>query len=105
MDQELKEYLQAMEGRMDAKLDGLGSRMDAKLEGLESKIDAKLDCLEIRVKDHVEIVETRLLTEFWKWARTSDIKGRQSSNDIGTLTERMNAVEERLRDIEFRRPV
>jgi len=50
-------------------------------------------------------VETRLLTEFWKWARTSDIKVHQSSNAISSLTERLNVVEERLRDLEFRRPI
>jgi hypothetical protein len=49
MDAELREYLQAMDARTDAKL------------------DAKLDALEVRMREHTESIETKLLSEFWKW--------------------------------------
>jgi len=51
MDQELKDFLLA----------------------LESRLDATLSELETRLMAHTENVETRLLSGFWKWARTSDI--------------------------------
>ena len=86
MDQELKEYLGAMEARMDTKLEtGLGA-------------------LESRLKEHVETVETRLLSEFWKWARSADIKSRQQGEGIHALDQRLAVVEERLTILEMRRP-
>jgi hypothetical protein len=81
MDQELRDFLLAMESRLDSKLAEVKARLMA----------------------HSEAVETRLLTEFWKWARTSDIKARHHSFGI-SFEERLTVVEERLRDIEFRRP-
>ena len=97
MDQELKEYLGAMEARMDAKL-------DEKLGALEARTDEKLEALESRLKEHVETVETRLLSEFWKWARSADIKSRQQSEGIHSLDQRLAVVEERLTILEMRRP-
>jgi hypothetical protein len=56
------------------------------------------------MREHTETVETRLLTEFWKWARTSDARYRQSQDNVGALDERVRLVEDRIADIERRRP-
>lgn len=37
--------------------------------------------------DHSEAVETRLLSEFWKWARTADARYRQSIAVVTVLDE------------------
>jgi hypothetical protein len=58
MDQELKDFLLAPESRLD------------------SKFDVKLTEMETRLRARSEGVETRLLTEFSKWARTSGIEFR-----------------------------
>ncbi len=80
MDAELKEYLQGMEARMSA------------------TVEARIVESEARMKEHTETVETRLLSEFGKWARTTDMKARLQNNHVIGL-------EERIRELEFRRPV
>jgi hypothetical protein len=87
MDAELKEYLQGMEARMSA------------------TVEARIVESEARMKEHTETVETRLLSEFWKWARTTDMKARLQNNHVIGLEERIGSVEERIRELEFRRPV
>lgn len=67
MDNELKQYLEAMESR-------LGGRIDA---------------AEMRMREHTEVVETRLLGEFWKWAKTTDARYRQHQGTVTTLDERV----------------
>ena len=54
-----------------------------------------IEAAEGRMKEHTETVETRLLTEFWKWARTCDMKVRQQGSNINTMDERMTLLEER----------
>jgi hypothetical protein len=112
MDQELKEYLQGMEGRLNANLEAkLDEKLDSKLGGLEARLEAKLEAkldeklgsMEVRLRQHAVDVETSLLTEFWKWARTSDLKSRQAISDVAFMAERMSAVEDRVRELEFRR--
>ncbi len=81
MDQELKQYLDAM-----------------KREVLETVYNSKREVL-----DHTEAVETRLLGEFWKWARTADARYRQSHAVVGALDDRVQAIEDRVADLERRK--
>lgn len=59
--------------------------------------------MERRLRDHTESVETRLLEEFWKWARTSDARYRQGHAVVGALDDRVQAVEDRVADLERRK--
>ena len=119
MEQRFAEKLEGVENRFGQKLEGVEQGFGRKLDGLEQrfgrklddleqrseqKFDEKLNALDASLREHTENVETRLLSEFWKWARTSDIKTRQYGADISSLIERITVVEERLRDLEFRRP-
>jgi lipid II:glycine glycyltransferase (peptidoglycan interpeptide bridge formation enzyme) len=61
MDEELKQYLDALKRELH----------DTKRELLEVIQTTKREVL-----DHTEAVETRLLAEFWKWARTADARYR-----------------------------
>lgn len=101
MDAELKNHLEAMESRLQG-------HTDQKLEAMESRLrdytDDKLKELELRLREHTEAVETRLLSEFWKWARTSDMKARHHGTTLAAMDERLMSVEERLMDLERRRP-
>lgn len=81
MDQELKAHLEAMENRLQEHAEGVESRL----------------------REHTEKIETQLLTEFWKWARTSDIKTRQNHGSISMVDERLTAVEDRISELERRR--
>ncbi|MDQ2899216.1 MAG: hypothetical protein M3Y07_05370 [Acidobacteriota bacterium] len=89
MDAELKTYLQDMEARMNARND---ARFDA--------VDSRFEAMERQFKDALEATETRLLTEFWKWAKTLDVKLRQlQANDVAT-GERLTVLEERVFTLE-----
>jgi hypothetical protein len=78
MDEELKQYLNAMEARLRD----------------------QAERLEARLREHTEGVETRLLSEFWKWARTADARYRQSAGQVNGLAERVDLVEDRVTALE-----
>ena len=77
MDEELKTYLEEMK----RELRGHTEAMEARLK--------------LHVSEQCYGVETKLLTEFHKWGRTSDMRTRQAITDVGLLGERMLAVEDR----------
>ena len=103
MDADLKTHLEAMEARFDARFDGMDARfdrMDARLDGM----DARSEAMEARFKTHVSVecekIETKLLTEFHKWGRVSEIRTRQAMTDVAFLGERMMVAEERISALE-----
>ena len=99
MDQDLKQHLESIDSRLKG------------IEGMEgrfmSALSSQIDQLRVELKEHVseelEKVETKLLTEFHKWGRTSDMRTRQAITDTGILGERMLAVEDRVSELERRR--
>jgi chromosome segregation ATPase len=98
-----------MDAELKAQFDGLNTRLDGvntRLEGLDTRLSAmgvKMDEMKVELKAHAETIETRLLSEFWKWARTSEIKARQQGGSISALDERLTVVEERISQLERRR--
>jgi len=56
--------------------------------------------MESRLRAHTERVETQLLREFWKWARTADARYRQHHSAVNGLDERVGLVEDRITAIE-----
>ena len=89
MDPELKAYLDHISRDMSE------MRREMKLEMGEMKRE---------MMAHTEDVETRLLSEFWKWARTSDARYRQSHAVVEAMDHRVQAVEDRVAELERRRP-
>jgi hypothetical protein len=71
---------------------------------MDAELKQHLDDMEARLKTHTsqecEKVETRLLREFYKWGRTSDIRTRQALAESATLAERMLNAEDRISDLE-----
>jgi hypothetical protein len=124
MDVELKVYLEGMESRIvDGVLDRVGGLVGASetkimdhvgglIEASETKImdrvGGRIDASEERMKDFTRTtcldLETKLISEFWKWSRTSDLRTKQAITDIGSLNERVLAVEERILALERRKP-
>jgi hypothetical protein len=88
MDTEFKTYLEGMEARS---MDRVGGRLDA---------------VEERMKTHVtrscDDVITKLLAEFWKWGRTSDVRTRQALDNVAAVNERLMNVEDRITALERR---
>lgn len=67
---------------------------------MDAELKLYLDGMEERLRAHTEAVETRLLGEFWKWARTADARYRQAQAVVGSLDDRVLAVEDRVADLE-----
>jgi hypothetical protein len=117
MDEELKQYLGAMEGRLSRTLDARLATMETRFDAMGTRIgtvetrivalDTKIDSVETRLIAHVseqcEKVETKLLTEFYKWGRTADMRTRQTIADTGLLGEPMLNVEDRVTALERER--
>jgi soluble cytochrome b562 len=48
----------------------MDAELKAYLEGMESRLVRRID----EARQHTEETETKLLREFWKWARTADAR-------------------------------
>ena len=107
MDAELKQYLEAMEGRLTAKSEAmegrltakseaLEGRLTAKAEAMEGRLTAKAEALEERVNARIEKAETNLLTAFHSWARPMEIRVRGVSGVAFGFDERLALAEERI---------
>ena len=44
---------------------------------MDEELKKYLDDMKAELRQHTEEVETRLLGEFWKWARTADARYRK----------------------------
>jgi hypothetical protein len=99
-----------MEARLDARFDGIDARfdgIDARFAATDARfdgIDSRFAAMEERFKTHVSVecekIETKLLNEFYKWGRTSEMRTRQAITDVGMLGERLIAAEERISALE-----
>lgn len=52
--------------------------------------------MEARLIEAIRDTETRLLSEFWKWGRSSDQRVRRIEQSDATTVERLAAIEERV---------
>ena len=69
---------------------------------MDNELKQYLDGMESRLREHTEAVETRLLTEFWTWARTADARYRQHHGAVNGLDERGQIAEDRISEVERR---
>ncbi len=112
----------AVASGLSAKIDAVDAKVDAVASGLESRLLAEIRASEVRgreyieaveaslrdhiesvaaaAKQHTEDVETRLLTEFWKWAKTADARYRQDHAAVLAIDMRLELIEDRLSDLE-----
>jgi hypothetical protein len=66
--------------------------------GLRSEMQA----MEERLREYVHDTETRIVGEFYKWARTTEARIRTTEVNILPMIDRMSAFEARLLDVEQR---
>ena len=107
----LRVHIDDVEARLRVHIDDVELRLRADTEGLrvhvsdlETHLLAHIEEAEIQSRAHAEEVETRLLAEFWKWARDSDMRERRNTTDIVNINEPIASLEDRVRDLERRRP-
>jgi hypothetical protein len=121
MDADLKQHLEELEARLNERLedvearlkahtsgqiDAAEQRLEGKLDAAEQRLEGKLDAAEQRLKDFVRNskheMETRIVAEFQRWGRTSDMRTKDALTDLAALAERMLAVEHRVSALERR---
>lgn len=85
MDEELKEYLPGMEGR---------------IEGRMGSMERQIDELRVYVDQRCEHVETTLLTEFHKWASPVEMRARSHSAALRAMDIEIETLSERVKKLE-----
>jgi hypothetical protein len=94
VDPELRQYLVEMEAR-------LSSSLKTDVIGAEGRI---VSSLKSYVNRRSEEVETKLLTEFHKWASPSEKRQRGHAAILSALEEDIAALKERVRKLEGHPP-
>jgi len=95
--------LAAAEDRMTSLIDG---RLTASEKRMIDLIDGRLDAAEDRMKEFTRKadfdLETKLIAEFWKWGRASDIRTREIASDSAATAVKAQLISERLLNVEDR---
>ena len=86
MDAELKQYLIEMEAR------------------IISHVNERFEHVISHVNERSEQVETRLLTEFHKWASPAEARSRTISAALRAIDLEMEAIDDRVKKLEGRQP-
>lgn len=97
MDSELKNYLEGMEARMREHAIHVETRLHVHLS-------EELAAIELRQREHAEAECEKLMNAFGGWTRTADRRYRQASAVAANIEERLAAIEDRVADLERRRP-
>ena len=104
MDTELKQYLEGMETRLSERVGAVEARIDATEARIMQRVDGRIDAVEDRLKDFIRQadldLETKIVGEFWKWGRTSDMRTKQALDTSSSVSERLLAVEDRVSALE-----
>ena len=69
---------------------------------VDTKINKAVDGLRMEMLEAIEASETRLLTEFDKWASGNELKMRSSRDAIHALEIEMDLLKDRLQTLENR---
>ncbi len=98
MDEDLKQFLVAIEVRLHERLDVVERRFDARFEQIDARfeqIDARFEQIDTRfeqidarfeqIEARIEATETKLLTAFHNWASPMDMRARTHAAAIKAL--------------------
>lgn len=96
---EMEALLTRFADHIDKRIVDEGRRF-AQLETRISELETRIDDLRTELKADIERVETNLLTEFHKWARTHEIRSRSISTAVIGFDERLYLLEDRLAEVE-----
>lgn len=104
MDDELRIYLEALSEKTDAQLQsvlaGIERHLDKRADEIEQRVAASEERIRADVKDRILGLETKLLSEFWKWARGAEARMRMFDAINAASLERLSGIEERVLNLE-----
>jgi len=95
MDEELKTYLDTLKSHLDARFE----QVDKRFEQVDKRF-AEVGTNFAQIREEIHDTETRLLSEFWKWGRTTEIRVRRLEGQEAWSAERLAAMEERIFTLE-----
>jgi hypothetical protein len=108
MDDELKQFLVAIEERLSARVQKLEARLSVRLQELEARLNARIDhavaACETRLEDRIRDAETNLLTEFHKWASPQEVRVRSHTSAINAVDAELEYLKDRVKKLEERHP-
>ena len=99
MDAELKQYLMAMEARIISHVDEKFERVNERFERVNEKFEQVISY----VNERSEQIETRLLTEFHKWASPAEARSRTISAALRAIDLELEAIDH-IKKLENRPP-
>ena len=106
MDEELKNHLDGMETRIVTRIEAMETRMgtvETRMGTMETRMEAMTTRIEARISEECHNLETKLLTEFWKCGRQSDMRTREALATANSVSERLTAIEDRVSELERKR--
>lgn len=71
---------------------------------MDDELKIHLQAMESRIYERLEAVETRLLTEFHKWASPVEVRQRSHAAALRALDVEMEAIADRVKKVEEGRP-
>ena len=96
MDAELRQYLIEMEERLVSSIKAYGNEI--------SSLRNEVSSLKGYMNERCEQVETKLLTEFYKWASPAEARHRTISAALRAIDLEMEAIDDRVKKLEGRPP-
>ncbi len=94
-DEQLQSLFAGMERHLDKRADAIEERLDKRVAASEQRILAEM-------ATRIETLETRLLTEFHKWASPAEARMRGNAATLQALDLELEAPRERVQKLEGR---
>lgn len=92
-DEQLQSLFAGVERHLDRRADAIEQRVDQRVGAAEQRILTEVDT-------RLAAFETRLLGEFWKWARGVEARMRMHDAINAATLERLGSIEERVLNLE-----
>jgi hypothetical protein len=112
VDAELKQYLTGMEERIvtaiqehvNQRIELVKEYVNERIELVKEHVDERTELVKEYVNERSELVETRLLTEFHKWASPAEARNRTISAALRAIDMEMEFISDRVSKLEGKQP-
>ena len=110
VDPELQQALAQLEVRLTARIDAAEARTEERITRLEERITrlderiTRLDERITRLEERIEATETKLLTEFHKWASPSEARQRTHAAALRAIDLEMESLSDCVGKLEGKQP-
>jgi hypothetical protein len=96
--------VQAIAAVVQAEIKASDARTSARIEDSDTRTRARIEDLDAHTRARIEETETKLLTEFHKWASPNEARQRTHTAAIRAIDLEMEAISERVAKLEGKQP-